>query len=69
MPQVIQSIFTVAGETFSKKKDAEAFGTVVEQIDSFARAQGYTEDQAKAIVAAYKAGVFVLPKKERKPKA
>ncbi len=68
MPPVIQAVFTVAGETFATKKEAEHYGTIADQVDTWAGQNGLTESEVEVILLAYKAGVLALPKAERKPR-
>ena len=66
---VIVPSFTVAGQTFKSKKEANAYGVIVDQVDTYATNAGLTEAQANVILDAYRAGALSLPKVERKPKA
>lgn len=64
----IKAVFTVAGQTFDNKKDAENYGVIVDQVDTYAQQNGLNEREATVILDAFRAGVLVVPKAERKPR-
>jgi len=68
MAPMIQATFVVAGESFASKKEAEAYGAVADQVDTWASQNGLDESDVKNILKAYRAGVLALPKAIRKPR-